>query len=303
MTDNSAVNGIICINKPQDFTSFDVIAVLRKAAGTRKLGHGGTLDPMATGVLPVFIGRAAKVTDLNPADDKRYTAGFRFGVSTDTEDVWGRELSSDDTPVDEEKLISAIGAMQGNIMQTPPMYSAVKVGGKKLYELARQGVEIERAARPITVHSIRLLSYDSDSRSGVLDIHCSKGTYIRTLICDIAKRLGTMGIMTSLVRTQSGGFTLADCYELDEIRNLAPEQLSEKTICTERLFEAYKEAVLSDKQRRMFLNGVTLDIGRMNVTAAEGETFRIMDQRGVFLGLGVADSENGIKQKFLNVLS
>ena len=150
------INGVICINKPQDFTSFDIVAIMRRAAGTRKIGHGGTLDPMATGVLPIYIGRAAKTADLNPVSDKKYRAAFRLGITTDTEDVWGKVLTENNKTVILSEMTEAVKSMQGDIMQTPPMYSAVKVNGKRLYDLARQGIEIERAARPVTVYSIEL---------------------------------------------------------------------------------------------------------------------------------------------------
>ena len=298
----SGINGIICVNKPQDFTSFDVTAVMRRAAGTRKIGHGGTLDPMATGVLPVFIGRAAKAADLNPAQDKSYRAGFKLGLTTDTEDIWGTVQSENDAPADIDAVTGAVGEMRGEIMQTPSMYSAVKIGGKKLYELARQGVEIERPARAVTVYRAQLVSYDENTREGVLDIACSKGTYIRTIISDIGKRLGTGAVMTSIVRTSSGGFTLDDCEELEALRNMTPVELEKIIIPTERIFARYDEVVLDDKQKRLFLNGAVLDMGRMGIAYHENTNLRIKDGSGTFLGLGTADSKNGRRVKFLNVL-
>ncbi|MBQ8932468.1 MAG: tRNA pseudouridine(55) synthase TruB [Ruminiclostridium sp.] len=295
--------GVICINKPQDFTSFDVIAITRRAAGTRKIGHGGTLDPMATGVLPIFIGRAAKTADLIPSLDKRYVAGFKLGLTSETEDIWGTILTGNDKTVTREELLLAVGTMQGNIMQVPPMYSAVKVGGKKLYELARQGIEIEREARPITVHSIELLSYDEKERTGVLDIHCSKGTYIRTIISDIGAKLGTGAVMTSLQRTLSNGFTLADCTELEDVRSMTPDDIEKLIIPTEKLFSGYEKVVLNGKQRKMFMNGVVLDTGRMNISYPENTDISVYDESGVFLGTAVIDNEKGIRIKYLNVLN
>lgn len=299
MTD---INGIICVNKPQNFTSFDITAMMRRAAGTKKIGHGGTLDPMATGVLPVFIGRAAKAADLNPVQDKRYTAGFKLGVVSDTEDVWGNVTECDCRSYTTEEVFRAAQQLCGDILQTPPMYSAVKVGGKRLYELARQGIEVERKARPITVHSIKLLSYDEKSCEGTLDIHCSKGTYIRTIISDIGKILGTGAVMTGLVRTMSGGFTLADCIEAESIRTMTPEDTARLIIPTERIFSKYDEAILDGRQRRLFLNGAVLDMGKMNISYPENTALRIKDEDGVFLGLGICDNENGIRVKFLGVL-
>lgn len=295
--------GVICINKPQDFTSFDVIAITRRAAGTRKIGHGGTLDPMATGVLPIFIGRAAKTADLIPSLDKRYVAGFKLGLTSETEDIWGTILTGNDKTVTREELLLAVGTMQGNIMQVPPMYSAVKVGGKKLYELARQSIEIEREARPITVHSIELLSYDEKERTGVLDIHCSKGTYIRTIISDIGAKLGTGAVMTSLQRTLSNGFTLADCTELEDVRSMTPDDIEKLIIPTEKLFSGYEKVVLNGKQRKMFMNGVVLDTGRMNISYPENTDISVYDESGVFLGTAVIDNEKGIRIKYLNVLN
>lgn len=297
------LNGVICINKPQDFTSFDIIAITRRAAGTRKIGHGGTLDPMATGVLPIFIGRAAKTADLIPSLDKRYVAGFKLGLTSETEDIWGKILTESDKNVGKDELLSAVSTMQGDIMQIPPMYSAVKVGGKKLYELARQGIEIERQARPITVHSIELLSYDEKERSGVLDIHCSKGTYIRTIISDIGAKLGMGAVMTSLQRTLSNGFTLEDCTELEAVRTMTPDDIEGLIIPTEKLFTGYEKVVLNDKQRKMFMNGVVLDTGRMNICYPENTDISVYDESGLFLGTAVIDKEKGIRIKYLNVLS
>ena len=296
------LNGIICINKPQEFTSFDVIAITRRAAGTRKIGHGGTLDPMATGVLPIFIGRAAKTSDLIPKLDKRYVAGFRLGLTSETEDIWGTILTESSKSVSKEELLKAVSTMQGDIMQVPPMYSAVKVGGKKLYELARQGIEIERPARPITVHSIELLSFDEKERSGVLDIHCSKGTYIRTIISDIGEKLGTGAVMTSLQRTLSGGFTLEDCIELEAVRNMTADDIEKIIIPVEKLFSCYEKIILNDKQRKMFMNGVVLDTAKMGISYPENTDLSVYDSAGVFLGTAYIDNEAGIRIKYLNVL-
>lgn len=235
MNEINTINGVICINKPQDFTSFDVVAIMRRAAGTRKIGHGGTLDPMATGVLPIYIGRAAKTADLNPVSDKKYRATFRLGVTTDTEDVWGKVLTEDEKPVTLAEITDAVKAMQGDIMQMPPMYSAVKINGKRLYDLARQGIEVERAARPVTVYSIELSDYDRQNRTGTLDIHCSKGTYIRTIISDIGKKLGTGAIMTSLCRTMAAGFTLSDCHDIEKLRNM-PLRTQQSLYCRQNVF-------------------------------------------------------------------
>ena len=298
----SELNGVICVNKPQDFTSFDVVAIMRRAAGTRKIGHGGTLDPMATGVLPVYIGRAAKTADLNPVGDKRYRAMFRLGVTTDTQDVWGKTLCKNGTAVPLGDITAAVKTMQGDIMQIPPMYSAVKVNGQRLYDLARKGIEVERKARPVTVHSITLSDYDENERTGVLDIHCSKGTYIRTIISDIGEKLGCGAIMTSLCRTMAAGFTLSDCHDIEALRGCTPEEIRSLIIPTERVFRSYEEITLDDKQRRLFMNGVVLDCKRMGLDVSAGSRFRLKSAEGEFIGVAQVDEENGLRSVYLNIL-
>lgn len=302
MNEINTINGVICINKPQDFTSFDVVAIMRRAAGTRKIGHGGTLDPMATGVLPIYIGRAAKTADLNPVSDKKYRATFRLGVTTDTEDVWGKVLTEDEKPVTLAEITDAVKAMQGDIMQMPPMYSAVKINGKRLYDLARQGIEVERAARPVTVYSIELSDYDRQNRTGTLDIHCSKGTYIRTIISDIGKKLGTGAIMTSLCRTMAAGFTLSDCHDIEKLRNMPPEDTAKLVLPTERVFSCYDEVSLDDAQKKLFMNGMILDCGRMGISYPADTRLRLK-HGDTFIGVAKVNEENGLKSIYLNIIS
>jgi tRNA pseudouridine55 synthase len=302
MNEINTINGVICINKPQDFTSFDVVAIMRRAAGTRKIGHGGTLDPMATGVLPIYIGRAAKTADLNPVSDKKYRATFRLGVTTDTEDVWGKVLTEDEKPVTLAEITDAVKAMQGDIMQMPPMYSAVKINGKRLYDLARQGIEVERAARPVTVYSIELSDYDRQNRTGTLDIHCSKGTYIRTIISDIGKKLGTGAIMTSLCRTMAAGFTLSDCHDIEKLRNMPPEDTAKLVLPTERVFSCYDEVSLDDAQKKLFMNGMILDCGRMGISYPADTRLRLK-HGDTFIGVAKVNEENGLKSVYLNIIS
>lgn len=302
MNEINTINGVICINKPQNFTSFDVVAIMRRAAGTRKIGHGGTLDPMATGVLPIYIGRAAKTADLNPVSDKKYRATFRLGVTTDTEDVWGNVLTEDEKPITPAEITDAVNSMQGDIMQTPPMYSAIKINGKRLYDLARQGIEVERTARPVTVYSIELSDYDEKKRTGTLDIHCSKGTYIRTIISDIGKKLGTGAIMTSLCRTMAAGFTLDDCHDIEKLRNMPPEDTAKLVIPTERVFSCYDEISLDDTQKKLFMNGMILDCGRMDISYPTGTHLRLK-HGDTFIGVAKVNEENGLKSVYLNILS
>lgn len=292
--------GVICINKPQDFTSFDIVAIARKAAGTRKIGHGGTLDPMATGVLPLFIGRAAKTADLVPQKNKQYRAGFRLGVISDTEDVWGNVSEQSCKAITREELEDTVKNFCGEIYQIPPMYSAVKVNGRRLYDIARGGGVIERSARKITVYGITLLSYDEKQRSGELLIDCSKGTYIRTLIADMGKSLGVGGIMTALVRTKSAGFTLSDCITPDVLRMLSPSELKARLIPTERLFDGCRTETLDSRQKRLFLNGTMPNALCEKLSGGTGNLVKIKDADGNFLGLVRAD-ENDIKPVYLEI--
>ena len=204
--DNSKDNicGILPVKKPEGWTSFDVIAKLRGVLRIKRLGHSGTLDPMATGVLPVFVGRATKACDIIPDRRKVYTAGFQLGVSTDTLDSTGKTLKTSDKAVARADLECAKSSFAGDIMQVPPMYSAIKVNGKKLYELARAGKEIEREPRAVHIDSIDIIEYDEASRMGVMKVDCEKGTYIRSVISDIGEKLGCGGMMTSLERSYSG---------------------------------------------------------------------------------------------------
>ncbi|MDD6059851.1 MAG: tRNA pseudouridine(55) synthase TruB [Ruminococcus sp.] len=289
------MNGIICVNKPQDFTSFDVIAKLRGILRIKRLGHGGTLDPMATGVLPVFVGTATKACDIMPDNSKSYLASFRLGQTSDTQDITGEILSSSDMTVGYDMLNDVLPCFRGKIMQLPPMYSAVQVNGQRLYDLARQGIEVERTPREIEISSLRLIDYNEEKREGVLEIDCSKGTYIRTIINDIGEKLGCGGIMTSLVRTSSGGFTLNDCFTFDEIQNARDEErLEELILPIERIFEKLPKIRLGEAQSRMYRNGVKLDLERVRDVRDEADTYAVYAHEVGFIGTAVADRENGV---------
>lgn len=289
------MNGILCVNKPAGFTSFDVVAKLRGILRERRLGHGGTLDPMATGVLPVFVGTATKACDIMPDNTKSYRAGFRLGETTDTQDVTGEVLTHSDTAVAEDALRAVIPGFIGDIMQLPPMYSAVQVNGQRLYDLARKGVEVEREPRPITVYGIDLVSYDAASREGVLDISCGKGTYIRTIISDIGERLGCGGVMTSLVRTSSGGFTLGDCFTFEQIQQARDEErLEELILPIERVFAKLPRLKLNEAQTRMYRNGVKLDLARVHDIKQGVTDYAVYGSDGAFIGTALADFEGGI---------
>ena len=289
------MNGILCVNKPQDFTSFDVVAKLRGILQMKRLGHGGTLDPMATGVLPVFVGNATKACDIMPDNTKSYRAGFRLGAVSDTQDIWGEVSEKSDMAVEKAAVEAVIPEFTGRIMQLPPMYSAVQVGGKRLYDLARQGIEVEREAREIEVSKLVLEEYDSSTREGVLSIACGKGTYIRTIISDIGERLGCGGIMTSLVRTSSGGFGLDECFSLEEIQKAKDEgRLEELILPIERVFEKLPKLRLGEAQTRMYRNGVKLDLSKLRNIRDDAECYRVYGFDGAFIGTAFADHEDGI---------
>ncbi len=292
------MNGVIVINKPEEFTSFDVVAVVRKTLHTKKVGHCGTLDPNATGVLPVLVGNATKAQDIIPNHDKSYKASFKLGVKTDTLDIWGEVTQEKESAITLSQLEKACENFTGVILQTPPMYSAIKKDGVRLYDLARQGIEVKREAREITVYELCLDSFDEKTQEGTLSVSCSKGTYIRSLIADIAESLGTFGTMTALVRTSACGFNLSDAITLDELKAFAENgEIENHILSTESLFVNYKELIVSEKQSVRFYNGNPLDIERTalrDMNVAHGEIFRVKDMNGAFLGLGIIDTEKGV---------
>lgn len=288
------MNGVILIHKEKDFTSFDVVAVVRKLTGQKKVGHTGTLDPNATGVLPVLLGTATKAQDIIPCHDKRYRADFRFGIATDTLDIWGKVMEQQPSDITEEQIERALGSLRGEIEQLPPMYSAVSVGGKRLYQYAREGKEVERRPRKVTVYSLELISFDEAAQSGTLDIYCSNGTYIRTLIDDLARALGTVGVMTDLVRYEACGYPLDDCMTLDELRQRIDSGDASFLHSVESIFMTYDEVVVSDKQAHRFVNGNPLDIVRTPLRdyAGDKKIFRVKDRQGAFLSLGIIDGDS-----------
>lgn len=293
------MDGIIVVNKPQEFTSFDVVAVMRRLCGQRKIGHTGTLDPMATGVLPLLLGNATRAQDILPDSDKEYVAQFKLGIRTDTLDIWGTVLEERPVECKACDIEDIIPKYTGEISQLPPMYSAVKKDGVRLYDLARQGIEIEREPRMVNISELRLLTYDEDSRTGQLKVSCSKGTYIRSLIDDIGRELGCGAAMTSLVRTRACGFSLEDSVTLDEIRELSHEgECSENTRrllrSCESLFSVYRRINVSEKQAARFSNGNPIDTDRTSVRNSinDGELIRVCDRNNVFLGLGRINAES-----------
>ena len=281
-------SGAFILDKPEGFTSFDAIAVLRGLFKTKKIGHTGTLDPMATGVLVVLIGSATKALPFLEDTDKCYVAGFALGAETDTQDSTGRILAESSQPVSEQALRHALTYFQGDVLQVPPMYSAVSVGGQRLYTLARQGIEVERPPRLIHIDQLRLLAYDAKARRGSLQVSCSKGTYIRTLCADIGKKAGSFGMMTSLRRTSACGFTLKDAYTLEQARQMVEtDSLWQALRPVETLFSHLGQVRVSAAQEKRFQNGGALDLNRLSLKRKlkQGEQLRVYGPSG-FLGLG-----------------
>ena len=295
------LNGIICVNKPEGFTSFDVIAKLRGILRMKKLGHSGTLDPMATGVLPVFAGSATRAISILPDTDKSYLAGFRLGLVTDTQDITGKILEEKPFSVSIQEIEAKVPLFRGNIKQIPPMYSAVSVGGKRLYELARKGIDIDRPAREIFIDNFDITEFDEKTGCGKLSVTCSKGTYIRTLIHDLGQELGCGAVMTALVRTTACGFTLSDCYTLDEIQKIADEGKAETiTGSCERLFDGYPSLQLSRQKAAMYRNGVKLRLNELKGYGGE-EFLKIYSDSGEFIGIARSDMENGVLRVLKNL--
>ena len=289
------MNGILVIDKKSSFTSFDVVAIVRGILREKKIGHSGTLDPMATGVLPILVGNAAKAQSLLPDTDKKYDADFRLGMTTDTLDITGRVLSEVQCSFAAEDIEAIIPQFCGDIMQVPPMYSAVQKNGVRLYDLARQGIEIEREARPVSVAELRLVSFDAQSQSGRLVISCSKGTYIRVICDDIGKALGCGCVMTALRRTAACGFTLEDAVTLEQLQTIKDEGRIEDVLRpTDSIFRCFGEITVSEKQAVRFSNGAALSLDRLKRAAGydDGTLLRVYGE-GKFLGLGIIDTTCG----------
>ena len=291
--------GVLPVNKPAGMTSHDVVFKIRKLYGTKKVGHTGTLDPDATGLLIVLIGRAAKAAEYVVAGKKVYRAGLRLGLTTDTEDTTGKTLTTSDNIPEKAAVLEAVGSFLGESLQVPPMYSALKVGGKTLCDLARQGITVEREARPITIYSI---SADGDGRDYCLDVACSAGTYIRTLCADIGARLGCGGAMSSLFRTETGGFHISSAHTLTEIEALTQEERDALLIPTESLFTSLPVVVLPAFFERLAGNGAEIYQKKIGTAFPTGTLLRVHGGSG-FFGIGeVREYESGSAIKMVKFL-
>ena len=285
------MNGILCMNKPQDFTSFDVIGKLRGILHMKRLGHTGTLDPLATGVLPILVGTATKACDILPNQDKTYQATVVFGKATDTLDIWGKPLQDyPEQHVTEAALRAILPEFLGDITQLPPMYSAVSVNGKRLYELARKGETVERPTRTVHIDAITLDAFDETQQTATLTVSCGKGTYIRTLLSDIGQRLGGDAVMTALTRTAACGYPLQECLTFEQVAAaMADGTLEEHLLPTDSLFSSYPKLRLNAAQERMFCNGVKLDLNRLRNLQPDQDIYTVYGATGTFLGTALAD--------------
>jgi len=276
------MNGIVIVDKPQEWTSQDVTARLRRVFNTRRIGHGGTLDPMATGVLPVFVGRATRGVEFFEHAEKAYEAVLQLGLTTDTEDVFGNTLTEQPVDLSEEAFLAALPRFRGKIMQVPPMYSALKINGQKLCDLARKGKEVERQPREIEIFELTCLEFTGDTAR--LRVRCSKGTYIRTLCKDIGEALGCGGCMKELRRVQAGEYTISEAVPLQELLETDDPEKYLRGVDT--MFRNYPQVTLTPNQEKRCRNG-----NAFTVKLGDG-TYRAYSQTGEFLML--AKVEDGI---------
>lgn len=294
-------DGILLVDKPAGMTSHDVVWRVRKLFGTKKVGHTGTLDPLATGVLVVLLGRAAKACEYVSHDEKVYEATLRLGLTTDTEDVTGNVLTTAESLPTPAEVAAVLPSFRGEIMQVPPMYSALKVNGRKLCDLARAGEVVEREARPVTVKSLVCEATDAagDYR---MTVRVSGGTYIRTLCADIGGALGCGGVMATLRRTEAGGFPISDCVTLEELEAMDMGERLERLRPVEELFSDLEAVNLPDFYRTLCRNGCEIYLKKIGVSFPAGQRLRLCDASGRFFALGeVGDYEDGAAVKAIKI--
>lgn len=284
-------NGVVIVNKQIGPTSQGVVNRVKRIFGASKAGHTGTLDPMATGVLPVLLERGVKASEFMLSSDKHYVATLLLGLTTDTEDVTGETLTVCDNIPDEAAVLAAVESFIGKYMQTPPMYSALKVGGRKLCDLARDGVTIEREAREVVIHGITCEKIND--REYTLDVRCSKGTYIRTLCADIGARLGCGGCMKTLCRASASGFSLADAHTLEELENMTDSQREEVIFPVEYIFRDLPEVHLPAFYAKLAHSGLEIYLKKIGLDLPLGARVRMMDADGFFALGEVREFEDG----------
>jgi tRNA pseudouridine55 synthase len=288
---NNSISGIINIYKEKGFTSHDVVNVVRKTLDRVKTGHTGTLDPDAEGVLPICLGKATKLADYVAASVKQYRAEMTLGITTTTEDTTGEVIERREVSSDYEDIKRAAESFIGEYHQKPPMYSAIKVNGKKLYELAREGIEIERKTRLIHIYKIEDIQLLTDNRVSML-VTCSKGTYIRTLCKDIGEKLGCGACMSKLVRTQSGRFTLDNAIRLDELKKIVADgRLGEVLLLPEEALDGYRRVVVSSAAEKYLANGNKISLNYCNIKPDEGEKIVVFDEKEKLVGVYVVTED------------
>ena len=278
------MTGFVFLDKAEEMTSFFAASRLRRIFSTKKVGHTGTLDPMATGVLPVAVGGATRFIDFIPDSDKSYRARFLLGKTTDTLDITGEVLTESEVNVKREDVEKALPLFRGEIFQVPPMYSALKKDGVRLYDLARQGIEVEREKRLINIYFLELTDFEGENEFEI-EVSCSKGTYIRTLIDDIGRHLGCGAVMTKLRRTAANGVSIADCITLEELNQLSEKGEEALSLHSVDSILPYGKITVTDNQARRFSNGGELDTERLKIVPEEG-LYRVYSFSGSFLGLG-----------------
>lgn len=286
------MNGVINIYKNTGMTSFDVVAIVRRVAKMKKVGHTGTLDPAASGVLPVCLGKATKIIDYIMENKKVYRVNLKLGMVTDTYDLEGEVLREKDAShITKDEILNCINSFVGTIDQVPPMYSALKQNGVRLYELARQGIEVHREARKITIYSIENIKIESNDNIQ-MDVCCSKGTYIRSLCYDIGEKLNVGATMTALERIQNGPFTKEEAINIED---LTEELLEKHIISIEKALDSFEKITVNEKFGKLLRNGVKVFDNRMYSEEVEfNKLYRVYEDNGVFLGLGKRD-EKGFK--------
>ena len=285
------ISGVLLIDKPEGITSHDVVGRIRKLYNTKRVGHTGTLDPLATGLLVILIGRAAKAAEYLVSDSKRYTAGLKLGITSDTEDITGKILAESNNIPAEDNVRAVISEFIGDTMQTPPMYSALKVGGQKLVDLARKNITIERESRKIHIDSIEHSRIRESEYT--LTVDCSKGTYIRTLCADIGARLGCGAVMSSLRRERSGNFAIENAYTLDDIEKMSEDKREALLMPTESLFEELDIVKLPGFYERLCRNGAEIYQKKLGVRYDNGTKLRIYGKNGFFALGEVMEFEDG----------
>ncbi len=273
------MDGIVNVNKPLGITSHDVVYRLRRLLGIKKIGHTGTLDPDASGVLPMCVGKGTKLAEMLTATDKQYLAELTLGAFTDTQDASGEVLKRFEVNVTEDEICERIAGFVGEISQVPPMFSAIKVNGKKLYELAREGKTVEREARTVTIKNIEVQKIDLTEKTVTMLVDCSKGTYIRTLCNDIGAALGCGGFMSALTRTKTGRFCIEESFTLEQIEEMLQNGDHSFMVPVAEALPEYRRITLADKNAKKVRNGIKISVEGLT----EGETYRVFDESGEFL--------------------